>query len=165
MRQYTFVAPPGSAVSGAREPVRRLVDGAVAAEHDDDVVALGGRLPAELARVAALAGVDRVDLVAALEGVYDEALEARGNGGRVGVRDHEHPLALHRRLEGEARACAFDRVQRRHRSGFYYTGEGPSARRRPGGGRAGDAARALVATAGGGDGRCVRRAGSALVSL
>ena len=56
------------------EPVRGLVDGAVAAERDDDVVALVRGGLAELDRMALALGVDRLDLEAALERVDDELL-------------------------------------------------------------------------------------------
>src|SRR3712207_8194473 len=52
--------------SGADEAVGRLVDGAVAPEGHDHVVALVGGLAAELHRVRPLLGVDRLDLVARL---------------------------------------------------------------------------------------------------
>ena len=53
----------------AGEAVGGLVDRAVAAERDDDVVVRGGGLAAQLDRVALGLGVDRRDLVAALERV------------------------------------------------------------------------------------------------
>ena len=71
---------------GPGQAVRGLVDGAVAAERDDDVVALGRGLAAQLGRVVAALGVDGVDLVAALEGVDDEALEPVRDRRRVRVR-------------------------------------------------------------------------------
>ena len=76
----------------ADEAVGGLVDRAVAAEGDDDVVALRGGLAGQLGRVVLRLGVDRLDGVAALERVHDEVLEPVGDRRRVRVDDHEHPL-------------------------------------------------------------------------
>ena len=95
IRQKTFVAPPGRQVSGVSDPIRPLAAsfiGAVAAERDDHVVALGGRLAAEVGGVALRLGVDRLDGVAALERVHDEVLQPVGDRRRIRVHDHEHPL-------------------------------------------------------------------------
>ncbi len=64
----------------AEQAVGGFVDGAVAAERDDDVVALVRGLAAQLGRVAARLGVDRVDLEAALQRVDDEVAQAVGDG-------------------------------------------------------------------------------------
>ena len=76
---------------GAEQAVGGFVDRAVAAEGDDDVVALVRGLAAELGRVAARLGVDRVDLEAALQRVDDEVAQAVGDGRRVRVDDDQHP--------------------------------------------------------------------------
>ena len=73
------------------QPVGRLVDGAVAAERDDRVVALCGCLAAELGRVITAFGIDRVDDVAAAQGGDDELLEPAGDGRRVRIDDHQQP--------------------------------------------------------------------------
>jgi hypothetical protein len=88
---------------GVRQAVGRLVDRPVASERDHNVVALVGRLAAQHGRVVAALGVHRVDLVAALEGVDDEVLQAIGDRRRVRIDDDEHPLALDRRLQGGER--------------------------------------------------------------
>ena len=88
---------------GVRQAVGGLVDGAVAAEGDDHVVALLGGLAAQDGRVVAPLGVHRVDLVAALQGVDDEVLQAIGDRRRVRVDDDEHPLALDGPLQGGER--------------------------------------------------------------
>ena len=62
------------------QAVGRFVDRAVAAEGDDHVIALVRGLAAELGRVAARLGVDRVDLEAALQRVDDEMAQAVGDG-------------------------------------------------------------------------------------
>ena len=77
----------------AEQAVRGFVDGAVAAERDNDVVVLVRRLAAELGGVAARLGVDRVDLEATLERVHDEVAEAVGNRARVRVDDDQHAPA------------------------------------------------------------------------
>src|SRR5207248_5793346 len=74
----------------ADQPVRGLVDRAVAAEGDHDLVARVGRFAGQLGRVRLGLRVDRVDLVAALERVYDEVLEPVRDGRRVRVDDHEY---------------------------------------------------------------------------
>src|SRR5207302_9906306 len=63
----------------AREAVGGLIHGAVAAERDDDGVALVRSLTAELGRVVTGLGVYGVHLVAPLEGVDDEMLQAIGD--------------------------------------------------------------------------------------
>jgi hypothetical protein len=103
---------------GSGEAVGGLVDGSVAAEGDDHVVALVGGLAAELGGVGLGLGVDGVDLVAALEGVDDEVLEAVGDRARVRVDDHEHaPLgrALRQYALGERLGALERRFRRRHR--------------------------------------------------
>ena len=77
---------------GAGEPVGDLVQRPVAAEGDDDVVAAVAGLAPDLGRVALRLGVDRLDLVAALERVDDEVLEPVRDRRRVGVDDDQHPL-------------------------------------------------------------------------
>ena len=89
-------APAGQAAQRrvrAGEAVGRLVDGPVAAERDDDVIALARRLAAQLGRVVAGLGVDRVDVVAAAQRVDDEVLQPVGHRRRVRVDDDQHPLA------------------------------------------------------------------------
>ena len=56
----------------AREAVGDLVEGAVAAERNDDVVLADARLAADLDRVRPCLGADGGDVVAALERVDDE---------------------------------------------------------------------------------------------
>ena len=65
---------------GAEQAVGGFVDGAVAAERDDHVIALVGGLAAQLGGVPARLGVDRVDLEAALQRVDDEVAQAVGDG-------------------------------------------------------------------------------------
>jgi hypothetical protein len=77
---------------GPRQAVDHLVDRPVAAERHDDVVALARGLAAELGRMALALGVDRLDLVAALERVDHEALQAVRHRRRVRVDDDQHPL-------------------------------------------------------------------------
>ena len=61
-------------------------------------------LAAQLGRVAAGLGVDRVDLEAALERVDDEVAQAVGDGRRVGVDDDQHAPLVGRASDGsEAR--------------------------------------------------------------
>ena len=60
VRANTLVEPPGSGGQGgvgAGEAVGRLVQGAVAAEHDDDVDAVGGRALGQAGGVAAAVGL------------------------------------------------------------------------------------------------------------
>jgi hypothetical protein len=85
----------------AHQPVGRLVDRAVAAEGDHHVVALARRLAADLRRVLALLGVDRLDRVARLERVDDQVAQPIGHRGRVRVDDDEH-APLGRALGQEA---------------------------------------------------------------
>jgi hypothetical protein len=80
-------ACPGEAVGG-------LVDGAVAAERDDRVIALLGGLAADLGGVVAAFGVDRVDGVGAAQRRNDQVLEPAGDGCRVRVDDHQQALAF-----------------------------------------------------------------------
>ena len=77
---------------GAHQPVGGLVHGSVAAEGHHGVVALGGRLAADLGGVLAPLGVHGLDLVAGLERVHHEVPEPVGHRGRVRVHDHEHAL-------------------------------------------------------------------------
>ena len=77
---------------GAGEAVGDLVQGPVAAEGDDDVVAAVDRLAADLGRVVLRLGRDRLDLVAALERVDDQVLEPVRDRRRVRVDDDQHPL-------------------------------------------------------------------------
>ena len=56
------------------QPVRGLVHRAVPAERDDDVVALGGRLAADLRRVRARLGINRLDGVAPLQRIDHQVL-------------------------------------------------------------------------------------------
>ena len=76
------------------KPVGRLVHGSVPTEGDDRVVALLGRLAADLGRVIAAFGVDGVDGVAPPQGGDDEVLEPARDGRRVGVDDHQQALAF-----------------------------------------------------------------------
>ena len=111
VRQTTLVEPPGQhrdRDAGAGEAVGDLVQRAVAAEGDDDVVAAVAGLAADLDRVVLRLGVDRLDVVAALERVDDEVLEPVGDRRRVRVDDDQHPLL------GRARRC---RSARRRRLG------------------------------------------------
>ncbi len=75
---------------GAEQAVGGFVDGAVAAERDDHVVALVRGLAAQLGGVPARLGVDRVDLEAALQRVDDEVAQAVGDGRGVRVDDDQH---------------------------------------------------------------------------
>ena len=108
---------------GAGQPVGRLVQRAVAAEGDDHVVALVDRLADELGRVALALGVERGDLVAALERVDDEVAQPVRDRRRVRVDDDEHPPLLDRLLEGEGLAEALEGVEGRghgrHAARFY----------------------------------------------
>ena len=105
---------------GAEQAVGGFVDGAVAAEGDDDVIALVRGLAAQLGRVAARLGVDGVDLEAALQRVDDEVAQAVGDGRGVRVDDHQHaPLARRGRRSGAARRAprALAGVARASRAG------------------------------------------------
>ena len=96
IRQYTFARPPGQAGqrrAGAGQPVGGLVDGAVAAERDDRVVALVGGLAAELGGVVATLGVDRVDDVSCRAAQRRRGASAGRDGRRVRVDDHQQALA------------------------------------------------------------------------
>jgi hypothetical protein len=84
---------------GAGEPVGGLVDGAVAAEGHDDVVALVRRRLAELDRVPLALRVDGLDLEPALQRVDDQLLEPHGHRRGVRVDDHQHAPGGRRRLE------------------------------------------------------------------
>ena len=77
---------------GSGEPVDDLVQGPVAAEGDDDVVAVIANLAADLGRVVLRLGRHRLDLVTALQGVDDEVAQPVGDRRRVGVDDDQHPL-------------------------------------------------------------------------
>ena len=108
VRATTLVEPPGQHRDRdirAGQPVGDLVQGAVTAERDDDVVAAVARLAADLDRVLRGLGVDGLDLVAGLERVDDEVLEPVRDGRRVGVDDDQHPLLLARRGRAAGR-CA-----------------------------------------------------------
>ena len=74
------------------QAVGRLVHGAVPAERHHHVVVLGGGVATQFDRVALGLGVDRRDVVAALQRIQDEALEPVGHLRRDRVDDHEHPL-------------------------------------------------------------------------
>ena len=100
----------------AGEAVGDLVDRPVAAEGDDDVVALAGRLAAQLGGVAARLRVDRLDLVAPVQRGDDEVAQPRRHRGRRRVDDHEHLLALHGRAEGGGLGEADERLERGHYS-------------------------------------------------
>ena len=89
---------------GAEQAVGGFVDGAVAAERDDHVIALVRGLAAELGGVPARLGVDRVDLEAALQRVDDEVAQAVGDGRRVRVDDDQHAPPALGRGEAEGRA-------------------------------------------------------------
>ncbi len=79
---------------GAEQAVGGFVDGAVAAEGDDDVIALVRGLATQLGGVTAGLGVDGVDFEAALQGIDDEVTQAVGDRGGVGIDDDQHaPLA------------------------------------------------------------------------
>ncbi len=76
----------------AGEAVGNLVQGAVAAEGDDDVVSVIAYLAADLSGVVLRLGGDGLDLVTALQRIDDQVLEPVGDGRRVGVDDQQHPL-------------------------------------------------------------------------
>ncbi len=77
---------------GAGESVCDLVEGPVAAECDDDVVAAVDRFAADLRGMVLRLGHDRLDLVAALEGVDDEVLQSVRDRCRIRVDDDQHAL-------------------------------------------------------------------------
>ena len=82
---------------GAGEAVRHLVEGAVPSEGDDDVIAAVDGLATDLRRMVLRLGRDRLDVVAALKRVDDEALEPIGDRRRVGIDDDQHPPLRGRR--------------------------------------------------------------------
>ena len=103
VRANTLVEPPGSAasaVSRAGQPVGRLVERAVTAEHDDDVDAVGGRALGEARGVAPAARLGDRDVVV----------------GRQRLGDHDPPPGGHRRGE------RVDDEQEPHMSGDAYQG-------------------------------------------
>ena len=109
--------PSGEGAQGglrSDQAVGRLVDGAVPAERDDHVVALACRLAAQRGGVVARLGLDRLDLIAPAQRVYDEVLEAVGDGRRVRVDDDQHPLArgVRPRRGALSRAARGDRSSR-----------------------------------------------------
>jgi hypothetical protein len=97
----------------AGEAVRRLVDGAIAAERHHHVVALAGGVAAELGRVVSGLGVDRFDVIAAAQCVHHEVLEPVRDGRGVRVDDHQHALARRFAADREHRLQAFERIRRR----------------------------------------------------
>ena len=102
----TLAEPPGrqhSGVGPAEQAVGGFVDGAVAAERDDHVIALVRGLAAELGGVPAGLGIDRVDLEAPLQRVDDEVAQAVGDRRGVGVDDDQHAPLAGRRGEAERR--------------------------------------------------------------
>ena len=76
---------------GPGEPVDHLVQRPVAAEGDDDVVAVVAHLAADLGGVVLRLGRHRLDLVAPLQRVDDEVAQPVGDRRRVGVDDDQHP--------------------------------------------------------------------------
>jgi hypothetical protein len=94
---------------GAAQAVGRLVDRAVAAERDDDVVALAGRLARQRGGVVARLGVDRVNVVTPLQGVHHEVAQPVGDRCGVRVDDDQHALALDGGGERELVAEGFER--------------------------------------------------------
>src|SRR5581483_10323124 len=72
---------------GPCQAVCDLVEGAVTAEGDHEVVTAGPRLAADLDRVLRRLGVDRLDVVASLERVDDQVLEPIRDRRRVRVDD------------------------------------------------------------------------------
>ena len=97
----------------AGQTVRRLVDGAVAAERNHYVVALASRLAPELGGVVAPVGVDRVDLVAAPQRVDDEVLEPVRDGRRVRVDHDQHAPIRRAATQGKRRLEALERISGR----------------------------------------------------
>ena len=99
---------------GAEQAVGGFVDRAIAAERDDHVIALVRGLAAQLGRVAAGLGVDRVDLEPALQRIHDEMAQAVGDSGRVRVDDDQHAsldrgdlgLEVRRAPRAGARVCS-----------------------------------------------------------
>jgi hypothetical protein len=82
--RYRYVGPGQS--------VDHLVQRSVAAEGNDDVVAVIAHLAPDLGRVVLGLGRDRFDLEAPLEGVDHEVLESIRDRRRVRVDDDQHPL-------------------------------------------------------------------------
>ncbi len=75
----------------AGEPVRRLVEGAVPAEGDDEVESLADRLTREVGGVVGPLGLDRLDVVAAAQRVDDQVLQPARDRRRERVDDQQHP--------------------------------------------------------------------------
>ena len=98
---------------GADQAVGGLVDRAVAAERDDDLVALLGGLADQLGRVPLALGVERGDVVAALERVDDERAQAVGDRRRVRVDDDEHLAPVGRVAQREGLGQALEGVEGR----------------------------------------------------
>ena len=106
-------SPTGEAAqcrARAGEPVGRFVDGAVAPEGHDDVVALARGLAAQLGRVIAGLGVDRVDVITAPQRVDDQILEPIRDRRGVRVYDDQHPFARSAVGQRESRLEASERV-------------------------------------------------------
>ena len=98
----TFAEPPGRQAErggGAEQAVGGFVDGPVAAEGDDHVIALVRGLAAQLGGVPAGLGVHGVDLEAALQRVDDEMAQAVGDRRGVGVDDDQHAPLRSRALQ------------------------------------------------------------------
>ena len=76
---------------GVQEPVDDLVDGAVTAEGHHDVEAVVGRLGGKLDSVAAVGGLDHVELHLAGQRVRKHVARLGARGGRFGVHDEESP--------------------------------------------------------------------------
>src|ERR1019366_1711660 len=94
----------GQRPAGVGQAVGGLVDRAVAAEGDDDAVAVACGLAADLGGVTAGLGLDGLDPVARGEGVDDEVAQAIRNGRREGVDDHQRAALVglaDRRQRGE----------------------------------------------------------------
>ncbi len=87
----------------SRQPVRHLVHRPVAAEGDHDVIVAVDRVAADLRRVVLALGRFDFDLVAALEGVDDQVLQAVRDRRRVGVDDDQHPAFAVRPGHGRLR--------------------------------------------------------------
>src|SRR5439155_25957450 len=86
--------PVGSwrpAVIAAKQPVDHLVDGAVAAEDDDEVITLVGGAGAELDGVAASLGLGHIQLEVAAEGAGEDVAAAGRRRGRLGIDDEQGP--------------------------------------------------------------------------
>ena len=100
---------------GSGESVDDLVEGPVAAEGDDDVIAAVNGLAADLGGVILRLRRHGLDLVAALERVDDEVLEPIRHGRRVRVDDDQHPAfrtpLIPRRIGARHRLPAQERIE------------------------------------------------------